>query len=214
MGDVCLYRGVPAMNHPDVFASLEQVGAMCGAGAVVELGSWLGASAAALAVGMESAGKVAPFHLFDLWTPGPDEVRKAATVGFRIEPRSSIEQMCLYHVQREGVPVFPHRGRIEAATWKHGPIAVMVFDQAKRDPGWTHALRTFGPSWVADETIVCLLDFWFYRERQDRGETHDPYLVQERFISRHAEAFEPLVGLDAGSARFFRYRGGVDWATV
>jgi len=94
-------------------------------------------------------------------------------------------------------------------------IGVIVFDQAKRDPAWTHCLKTFGPHWMPGETIVCLLDFWFYQKLEAQGDPRtDEYKCQKRWAEAHRDALEPMPELQAGTAEFLRYVKPIDWSTI
>lgn len=199
---------IPHMNAPAVFDSLRVVGqSWTGAGVAVECGTWLGASLAALAGGLVQAGYNRYLHSFDIWRANADEVRKAANQGVTIEVGQDLATLMLANVTPIYQGIMAHKGRIDDARWPGEPIEIFVLDAAKRNPSFSRALRTFAPSFIPGKTMVCLLDYWFYK-KADEASRH-AFQVQERWVEACGDALEAMPGLDGGSARFFRCVGKV-----
>ena len=198
--------GIPSMGGRKLGPVLRRAARAAPAGtAIVEVGCWLGAGTAQLALGVrdrEHAGEVT-LHCFDLWQAGLDERRKAARAGLRF---TAFEDT-LPHVRRTlepfGVPIRFHQGDVLRARWNGEPISVYVDDLSKGLPLFCHSLATFGPSWIPGETKVLLMDFHSWRKTGAAG--HE---FQRRFFEIARHCFEPVaLGDSTGtSSAMFRYR--------
>ena len=178
---------------------------------IVEVGSWLGAGTAQLALGLRAREHAdVRLHCFDRWTAQLGEVRKAARQGVRLK----LFQDTLPYVRRTleqfEVPLELHQGDVMRARWDGGPISVYVDDCCKQLPLFCHSLATFGPAWIPGETIVLLMDF-----------SMDHQTFQRRFIAAAGRCFEPIELLDEAASRtplaMFRYKNSLgtrEWALV
>lgn len=128
---------------------------------VVELGAWLGAGSAQLAMGLsERRGSgAAVLSCYDRWAaPTPDETAIAAAQGLDL-----IAGMNTLPLAEETLASIPaeiryHRGDIAAARWNGEPIALYVDHIGDDVQTARHALRTFGPSWMAGHCVVVFMD--------------------------------------------------------
>lgn len=199
--------GIPSMGGRKIGPVLRRVARAAPAGtSIVEVGCWLGAGTAQLALGIrdrEHAGDVT-LHCFDLWRATLDETKKAARAGLRF---TAFEDT-LPHVRRTlepfDVPIRFHQGDVLRARWGGEPISVYVDDVSKRLPVFCHSLATFGPSWIPGETKVLLMDFHSWRKTGVAG--HE---FQRRFFETARHCFEPVAlggSLTGTSAAMFRYR--------
>lgn len=195
---------IPAMTPREVHDALTEYGmAWTGAGVAVECGAWLGATCAALCMGLERAGYKKPMWLFDGWKANSEEVRKASEQGQYIHIGQNLEPICRTNVGRVStIPLICRRGAIQVARWWGQPIEIFVLDAAKSSPAFDRTLNTFGPSWIPGVTVVGLLDFYYARKIG-----REPN--QERWIAEHADSFTLLRKFSNCSCAFFRYDGGV-----
>ena len=176
---------------------------------IVEVGSWLGAGTAQLALGLRAREHAdVRLHCFDRWTAQLGEVRKAARQGVRLK----LFQDTLPYVRRTleqfEVPLELHQGDVMRARWDGGPISVYVDDCCKQLPLFCHSLATFGPAWIPGETVVLLMDF-----------SMDHQTFQRRFVAAAGRCFEPIELLDEAASRtplaMFRYKNSLgprEWA--
>lgn len=198
---------IPSMGGRKLGPVLRRAARAAPAGtAIVEVGCWLGAGTAQLALGIrdrEHAGEVT-LHCFDLWRATLDETREAARAGLRF---AAFEDT-LPHVRRTlepfDVPIRFHQGDVLRARWDGEPISVYVDDVSKRLPLFCHSLATFGPSWIPGETKVFLMDFHTWRKT---GVAEHEF--QRRFFETARHCFEPVALGDSPtgtSSAMFRYR--------
>ena len=157
--------------------------------AIVEVGCWLGAGTAQLALGTrdrEDPDSVV-LHCYDRWTASPTEVKKAAQVGVAIEEGADTLPFVKEALAPFGVQIQFHKGDLFNATWEDRPISVFVDDASKLPRLFHHALFTFGPHWIPGETIVVFMDFHIWKQ------THsDDHRCQQRFVEANSECFEAI----------------------
>lgn len=181
---------IPSMARARMVPVLQRVAREAPAGtAIVEVGCWLGACTAQIALGLrdrDTAGTVR-VHCYDRWQANDAEVAKAADEGVTF----SVGEDTLPYVRRTlepfDVPVAFHKGEIESAGWAGGPISVYIDDAAKKWPAFYHVLLTFGPHWIPGETIVVLMDYGFWNRTGDRR-----HRCQQEFIEANAPCFERI----------------------
>ncbi len=128
-----------------------------GWGAIVDLGSWLGSSSAALAEGLKRRGRGGVIHTFDTfrWEPSYMEplAREHLEEGEDFLPlfeREVGEYACWIEVQRQDLRTF---------AWEPAPIEILFVDVAG---GWeliNVILGGFGPHLIPGRSRVVLQDF-------------------------------------------------------
>ncbi len=74
---------------------------------------------------------------------------------------------------------------------------------------------TFGPSFVAGETILVLMDFHYWKKHPTSPKVDD-YRAQADFMAAHPKSFEHLGDPDVRktSTAVFRYTAALDFSTV
>jgi hypothetical protein len=207
-------RRMPSQGGVAIGPFLRAAAARVPAGsAIVELGAWLGAGTAHLALGAAERADPPTIHVFDRFEAGAGEVGKAAKFGISLRRRQNTLPVVRELLAPFGVPIEYHRGAIDDQTWAGGPIGLQVDDAAKKAPTFFHVLRQFGPSWIPGTTVLVLVDYDFWRSFPP-GPKADALRVQHDFVSAHPEVFEPIAEADrAGTpAGFFRYAKALDFA--
>jgi len=171
-------------------------------GVAVECGSWLGASCAALCLGLEKAGYEDIMYCFDRWHSNEEEVGKAVKQGQRIANNQNLRPKFLDNVDAvTDIGIETQRTRISESNWCGRDIEIFLLDAAKSSPRFDRTLDIFGPHWV-DGAIVGLMDFYFARKI---GRVPN----QEEYVEDHADSFELVKEFDGCSVAFFRYTGGI-----
>lgn len=156
--------------------------------AIVEVGSWLGAGTAQLALGIRERERAdVTLHCFDRWQARPTEIAKAARQGLRLAPLEDTLPRVRQALQPFEVPIHYHQGDLLQARWDGEPISVYVDDAAKELPAFCHSLATFAPSWIPGRTVVMLMDFHQWKK------TGQPeHAFQRHFVEAAGDCFEPL----------------------
>ena len=175
--------------------------------AVVEVGCWLGAGTAQLALGIRERanGTKLRIHCYDWWRANETEINKAAKWGLQLQPGEDL----LPHVQRMlrpfNVQIEFHQGELSAAQWNDEPISLYIDDASKTPKLFFHALRTFGPSWIPGRTMVFFMDYDFWRKTGKND-----HMCQKEFVEAHRESFEHI---PHPRVAMFRYRRPVNFET-
>jgi hypothetical protein len=179
--------------------------------AIVEIGCWLGAGTAQLALGVRkrSDPQSISIHCFDRWTANKAEAQKALTAtGLEL----AIGQDTLALVQQTlrpfGADIQFHQGDLKYAGWDGRPISVYIDDAAKRPKQFYRALRTFGPSWIPGSTVIVLMDYRFWLATGDEENK-----CQMEFIENYPEHFSLIADLSRFCSAF-RYVKPLDFAAA
>ena len=200
---------IPAMTPESVHKYLYEIGRRWkGQGMAIELGSWLGATAAALGHGLKEAGYDMPFYCYDRWIANSEEVEKAKLQGMKIKTGQNLLPIFLENVRPYYRDIRAFRGPItDQLRWNGEPIEICIFDAPKRNPTFAHAIRELSPCWIPGTTILGLLDIYFYREKGCKK--REACMVQERFIKENKNSFSLLAQWpDQCDCAFFEYQGG------
>jgi hypothetical protein len=172
--------------------------------AIVEVGSWLGAGTAQLALGVRDRGVEQTLEIFtyDRWIALDAEVEKV-----RKKTGASIFQVgedtlpwVMNALRPFNVPIKFVKGDIAAVTWNGMPISVYVDDAAKSASRFFHMLRTFGNYWIPGTTVLVLMDYHYWKKTGS-----DDHKCQTYFIESHPENFAPVEGFKRGSNAAFAY---------
>ncbi len=178
-----LAREIPSMSGNHVKACLRKVASRVPPGqSIVEVGSWLGGTAAQLCLGTKDSGHHAELHLYDAFQANLADALKATRQGTPL-----IDKMDpLPLVKRTLAPfkhhIVYHKGNTKNGCRYDGPlIGLYVDDASKTDPAWTVAVETFFPHFAEDVWVV-LMDYYWYEK------TGNPkHRIQQIFIDAHPE---------------------------
>jgi hypothetical protein len=176
---------------------------------IVEVGSWLGAGTAQLALGVRergSAGSVA-IHCYDRWEATDQEVEKAARMkNMSLRAGDDTLPWVMQTLRPFGVPINFVKCDLRDATWDGGPISVYLDDAAKTPQKFFHMLKTFGPHWIPGSTVVVLMDFHYWEKTGS-----DKHQCQKRFIENYREHFTLVEGFRTDTCDAFAYRKAIEF---
>jgi hypothetical protein len=173
--------------------------------AVVEVGCWLGAGTAQLALGIRERHDNSKIRIYcyDRWIANEAEIEKATSFGLTLQPGEDLLPHMQNYLEPFEIPIEYHQGDLREATWNGEPISLYVDDASKRPKLFFHSLRTFGPSWKPGETIIFLMDYDIWTKTGERE--HE---CQKEFIEAHLESFERIPHPEVA---IFRYRSPVNF---
>jgi hypothetical protein len=167
---------------------------------IVEVGSWLGASTAYLALGARRAQ--VSIYTYDRWTATGEEVEKAARSGiYLVEGENTLPRVKEW-LKPFGAEIFFQQGDIRDVAWDGGPISLYIDDAAKTPESFRHVVDTFGPHWV-EGCVVVLMDYYFF-EKSGKSK----HRCQKEFIESHYDNFvlieDRIAGTTAAAFEFKR----------
>jgi predicted O-methyltransferase YrrM len=131
-----------------------------GAGAIVDLGCFLGGSTAFLAEGRAQAGRPQPIHAFDRFRIS-DDLAARYLKGPGLADTSAFVARSLSPWAPE---VILHAGDLLEAEWREGPIEVLVVDAAKTVEVADHIARQFYTALIPGRSVVVQQDALHWRQ--------------------------------------------------
>jgi hypothetical protein len=179
---------------------------------IVEVGSWLGAGTAQLAIGLRERGtdRSVKIHTYDRWVASKPEIAKATQkANLSFEPGQDTLPWVMQSLQPFGAGIEFTKGDIAVVDWAGAPISVYIDDAAKSPSRFFHVLRTFGPAWIPGVTVLVLMDFHYWEKTGS-----EEHKCQKYFIDAHAEHFSPVAEFRRGSNAAFIYRKQLDFARL
>lgn len=123
-----------------------------GVGAVVEFGTWLGASTAHLAAGLNGR----TIHCFD-WFRWSSHYNPKSDV--HLEDGADFTQLFLDNMSRFGANVVAHQARLKDVAWDGGPVELLVLDAPKQATDLARLLKVFAPSFIPGQTRIAIQDY-------------------------------------------------------
>lgn len=207
---------IPSMGGREIGPFLRQAASEVGVGqCIVEIGAWMGAGTAQMALGARRVTPVPTIHVFDRFRTARHEIAKAERAGVRLRKGQNTLPLVQRHLAPFRVPLVFHKTRIDRAEWDAGPIGLFVDDVSKGPEKFFQVLRTFGPSWIVGETIVVLMDYYYWKKAEDE-ESARRLRVQQDFVTAHPEAFEPIESEHTRntSSAIFRYTERLDFGAL
>jgi hypothetical protein len=207
MNNITTYKKIPSMTPECVHEYLTELGRQwTGQGVAIELGSWLGATAAALLTGLVEAGYDKPFYCCEAWTANEAQVKKAKRQGVTLVDKENILPKFINNI----IPIHPNiqasRGNISSAikNYPGEPIEICIFDAPKTNPTFTDAIQVLSPYWIPGHTVLGLLDYYQYEILTGRKRKKN--LAPVQFMRKHAKSFTKIKEWKGKcSCVFFRY---------
>jgi len=180
--------------------------------AIVEVGSWLGAGTAQLALGLRERGEdqSVRIHTFDRWIASKSEVEKASRkAGLQFSPGEDTLPWVTEALRPFGVGIEFVKGDIAAIDWAAGPVSVYIDDASKAPSRFYHVLRTFGPFWIPGVTVIVMMDYHYWEK--SGSEEHK---CQKYFMEAHSQYFAQIEGFRRASNAAFLYCKKFDFARL
>ncbi len=197
---------IPSMGGTEIGPILKKYASQVNSGqAIVELGCWLGAGTRQLLDGVQQSGRDVVVHSFDKFQVKGHQKEKAAAFGVNLKD-SFQEFQKTFSTELTEQRLEVYWCKIEKATWNGPEIGVHVDDACKRQPAFDHAIKTFSPFWVPGETVVVLMDFWYFLKCKKSGLRY-----QFEWLEGNQHCFTELEQLDKSTYTIvLRYLGGLN----
>ena len=183
--------------------------------AIVELGCWLGAGTAQMALGLldRPADHGVSIHCYDTFQLSEESALKAQRQGVPLGKGDDMLPWVTGALAPFGGDIHLHKGFIgDETVWSGEKISLHVDDATKYPHTFYKTLKIFGPSWVPGETVVVLMDFWLFRKPHNAHRV-DYMRAQHDFVVARPEIFEPT-DLEDGTCAAFRYVREMDFSAL
>lgn len=178
--------------------------------AIVEIGSWLGAGTAQLAMGVRERtdDHGLAIHCYDNFRAIEPEIPKAQKWGLSLTVGQDTLPIVKDFLAPFEAPITFHQGLIEEQAWDGTPISVCVLDAPKGSRPFFSTIKEFGPSWIPEKTAVFLMDYHYWRKSGK-----DDHKAQMEFVESNPAHFSKPVPLH-GSVIMTRYLEPLDFSKV
>jgi hypothetical protein len=184
-------RDIPAMTtEAERLTYYRLTRLQASAGAVVELGAWLGASTAYIAAGMRDAGVSTKAQVYDRFVWKPASHDKKAGGPLQTTQLAAFRQYLgplLAHVAT-------HAQDVKAIRWTGGQVSLLVCDAPKRIPEIATVLTTFAHA-LRPGALMAWQDFAYF-----------PSYDIPAAMMRLGESVEYVEGVYPGTTAVFRVR--------
>ena len=198
----------PAYSGTRSSVSLARLAAQtAGETSIVQVGVWLGASSAQLALGIRRRRKpgVVTLHCYDSWTVTSTDIKRAASWGVLLSEGESFLPRTRQLLHPLGVEI-EFRTAFLDAVWEENPIALYVDDMRRSPTLFWRALEVFGPHWIPGETVLVFLNY-----EHDSGKLAQSCTYQEHLVESNPESFEAMHDEGPG---VFRYSAPLDFERI
>jgi len=201
---------IPTMTDLDGREELREAASKVRPGRnIVEVGAWLGACTVFLAAGILQSGNKNPLHVYDNFVATNTEKEKADKQGVSIS--ANVEYINLFDshmapLDNLGVKITKHVCNIKTCKWAGGKIGLYVDDAAKKKTAFNHVMKTFYPYFMPGETILFLMDYYFYERKTEKS-----YEYQKFFMESHKKNFKFIKRIGDSCNAVFLYTGGSLW---
>jgi hypothetical protein len=179
---------IPSMGAQSIGPQLRAYAAQVTDGqSIVEVGAWLGAGTAYMALGIQDSGQDVHIHVYDRFTASESERRKAKQQGWVI--RGDTSKLVKKSLKDLGLMSYVtlYKGSVSSQVWDGGPIGMFVLDTCKREKAFLSVIQKYAPSWIPGETIVVLMDYWYFQHNNSPG-----LEFQYEWMQKNNAHFRPL----------------------
>lgn len=197
---------IPSMTPEVVLSYLNKLGFnWSSSGVAVELGSWLGATAAPLLKGLTQAGYNERFWAFDKWSASEVEVRKAKEQGVDLYVNQDLLPLFLNNVKPIYSKIYTVQGVMPGTVSKYRgkPIEICLFDALKLPKTFYPSMSYLLPYFIPGVTVIGLMDYYFYKKKE--GQKRNDTMVAKRFIEKYPDNFEKIQEWNNVESVFFKY---------
>lgn len=205
-------KSIPSMGGYQIASYLKEAVRTIQEGrTIVEVGCWLGAGTAQLAMEVSESNKNIEIHCYDQWEASETEVEKAQRLtGLSLKAGQDTLPVVKEFLSPFEVNIHYHKGDILKAKWIGNPIGLYIDDAAKRPKAFEYVLKTFGPYWIPGETIIVLMDYHYWKKNPN------PELkCQYNFINKYPDHFELLHdSINKASPSIFKYKKQLDFRKI
>ena len=193
---------IPSMGGQAIGPDLVKYAKQVDDGVIVEIGAWLGAGTAYLALG--ARGKGTPVYSFDKFEARHSEVKKAKRAGWTI--KGDTLPLVQQTLEKLGLSdnVILHKGLAGSEEWDL-PIGLFVLDTCKGYDPFNQIMRTYSPYFIPGKTVLVFMDFW-YSVLESSKPSH---MNQKQWADERSGMLRPLIEkMSDKSSASFLYLGG------
>jgi len=204
---------IPSMGGKEIRKELfDRVKDLPESTSIVELGTWLGAGTAQLALALMYYNKSNPIYSYDKFIVSGRQPEKASVNGWNLAPKEDVYNKVRHTLKEFPVNITLRQCDLSKAEYKDEKIGLFVMDAAKKKDPFISSLKVFYPYFIPGETICIFMDYYLWKKN---GE--EKHKFQYYFINEHKDNFEYLKDIDTTyntkegheEGAVFKYLGGL-----
>ena len=207
----CLGCGGKAVKNDLIYYASEVKDGM----AIVETGPWHGSATAYILIGLN--GKQNKVYCYDLWKI--DEVFKKRAQhhhGIQYRKGQNLLPIFMKNIKPfDNGNIIPIRENVLDIKWSGDPIGLVVDDISSGKLKFDHTMKEFSKGFVSGETIIFLMDHFFYESRKN-PDKFPFYHYQKKIMELNDKVFTFIKRPEYGAGRghrkskcgIYRYEGG------
>jgi len=181
----------------------EKAEAVAGGNDIIEVGSWLGAGTAQLCLGIIAGEKDITLHVYDRFIVNATEVKKALKQGLKLKKNQNTLPIVKKYIVNFKCNVEFNKGYVsDIYDYTGNEIGLYVDDASKKKESFDNAMNIFKPHFIPDETILILMDYFYFEWREKEGPDYQFNYMQNNPEFEFIERILP----DPSAAAFI-YRG-------
>jgi len=170
--------------------------------AIVEVGAWLGSGTAQICFGVLKSGKPHKIYVYDRFKTRSSEKKKAKIQGVKIKSQNTLPLVKKY-LQPFKCDIIFVQGETLNAKYEGEEIGLYINDADKRKEYFDYSMKVFSEYFVSYDTILILMDYFFFEKRNDPGLKY-----QYEFMQLNQDVFEFIGRIENTVTGIFRYKGG------
>jgi len=152
---------------------------------IVELGTWMGAGTAQIALGLIEAGKDNHIYTYDRFIVSGRQPIKASWSGVEL-----IDKEDSYLVAKEFLSKFPVnisiiKKEIRDSEYHGGPIGLYIDDACKQEKNFEATQRIFWRHFIPNVTVCIFMDYYLFEKTG--SENHK---IQYNYMHNHPNQFK------------------------
>jgi hypothetical protein len=170
--------------------------------AIVEVGVWLGACTAYIALGLKDSHKDNTIYVYDRFVANDSEVSKAEWNGIVLYEGENTKSIFQAFLAPYCANIKLSKCNIFKAKYKGPKIGVFIDDVSKREKYFEHTIKTFKKYFIPGETICFFMDYFFFEKTGLKIHRY-----QYDWMQAHKKEFQFIKHVEDSCCGIFLYKG-------
>lgn len=170
--------------------------------AIVEVGVWLGACTAQIALGLKDSCKTNTIYAYDRFKANASEVKKALWQQVILYEGENTRYMFKGYMEYFDIYCQINKGNILKAKYKGDKIGLFIDDLSKNKEKFDYIVKTFFKYFIPNETILFLMDHYYFEKTFNPSHKYQYYWMQ-----KHEKEFELIKRVFNCSVAIYKYKG-------
>lgn len=162
-------NSIPSMGGTEIGSTIQELASKVPIdGSIVEVGVWLGAGTSQIAMGVLRGSRKAQIHCYDLFKCFESQIDKAKIYGVNLSRSQDLLPLVQSYLESFPVRIVYHKGDIREMAYSGPSIYLYIDDASKDKEKFTHVISELEPYFVAGETFIILMDYFYYEKKPSK----------------------------------------------